>query len=353
MAVLDVEDRVAILLNVLGGDAVEASLTRLPPGQAAEVRKRVLRVQEQPPSPEEIDEVLDEFERSLQLTAPSTKSLLHVFQATDDEVSEGDEADRAADGGANGDDPGATGGPRQPRPAAARRTAQAPFEPSDDPLADLARLSAARVAGALQDETPRTAALVLSCLPADRAAEIIRLMPEPIRSQSFLQLSQVVAPPQPLLLRAVRTTVARAAALEETPDEQAGGDEKMVEMLRAMNRKTRSQLLELLDQEQPEMAERLRTQLFVFADLLRIESRSLQKLLMESETQGLLTALRNADERIVEKIMANVSRRTREALQEEMQYQAPVPDEAIEAARLDLVRQMAQLDQLGQLVLED
>lgn len=141
--------------------------------------------------------------------------------------------------------------------------------------------------------------------------------------------------------------------LAETSAEEANVERKMVEMLRAMNKKTRSQMLETIGQEDPDLVERLRQQLFAFEDVLRVEPRSLQRLLMEIDMETLLAALRNADQRIVDKIMNNVSKRTRETLTEEMQYMAAVPEDRIESARATIARQLAELDEQGQLVMED
>jgi flagellar motor switch protein FliG len=361
MAVLEAEDRVAILLHLMGGEVVEHALAQLPPEQAELVRGRLANVEKSPPPSDEIDDVLDDFERSLRVTAEAAASLLQAFQAPTEEPAQETESaapetpapvesppEPVAESTSEESPP-----PEEPAPESQRDTESSAFEPSDDPIADLQRLAAPQVAGALKDENPRTAALVLSCLPAGQAAEILRLIPDPLRSQAFMRLTQAVGTPSPLLLRVVRTVVERAATLAETSAEEANVERKMVEMLRAMNKKTRSQMLETIGQEDPDLVERLRQQLFAFEDVLRVEPRSLQRLLMEIDMETLLAALRNADQRIVDKIMNNVSKRTRETLTEEMQYMAAVPDDRIESARATIARQLAELDEQGQLVMED
>jgi flagellar motor switch protein FliG len=363
---------------------VQHALTQLPADQADLVRERLACVEKAPPLPDEIDEVLDDFERSLRVTAEAATSLLHAFQEPPDDPSEPieprrTEPPRAADaqhtagvqsvagsppvaGTPPGTDSPPSAGTQSPAesqpsetaaPSAPTVAAPTAFEPSDDPIADLQRLSAFQVAGALQEENPRTAAIVLSCLPAAQAAEVLRLIADPLRSQAFMRLSQVVSTPGALVERVVRTIVDRAAALSESPAQESDVEQKMVEMLRAMSKKNRGQMLELVAQEDPDLAERLRQQMFAFQDIVRVESRSLQRLLMEIDMETLLAALRNADPRIIDKIMTNVSKRTRDTLTEEMQYVRPMPEDQLEAARATVTRKMAELDEQGQLVMED
>jgi flagellar motor switch protein FliG len=332
MAALDEQERVAILLHLLGERAAQSIIGRLTGQYANVIGGRLAELAENPPLSHEIDEVLDDFERSLELAAAPPGSLLRAYRPEDEE--QGDETAGSEV---------ASSETREPTPA---------FEMTDDPLADLRRLTPYQIAGALSQENSQTAALVLSCLPAEAAAETLRLMPDSLRSSTFMRLGQAASTPALLVHRIVKTTVARAATIEENPEDKQQGDQKMVEMLRAMSKKNRSQLLDIISEEEPELAERLLVQLFVFEDILRIESRSLQKLLMEIETETLLTALQEAETRLVDKIMGNLPKRTREALTEEMRYMVPATEEVIEAARASITRQMMELDRAGQLVFE-
>ena len=321
MAVLDEQDRVVVLLYLLGDEANRSIVSRLPEEYAAAIQRRLDDFENDPPGPTEIDEVLSDFEQSLAMASNPPGALLQAYRPAEDD---------------------------DPEDAATGR----PFEPTDDPIDDLCRLTCHQIAGALSEENPQTAALVLSCLPADRAAETLQRMPEPLQTPTFMRMGQSVSTPTPLLLRVVKTTVTRAAAVEEQAEEEPQGDQKMVDMLRSMDKKSRTQLLDLIADEDPDLAEQLRAQMFVFEDILRVEPRSLQKLLMELETDTLLTALQKADSQLIDRIMSNVPKRTREALNEEMQYMVPAPEEQVAEARATVAKQIMELDRAGQLIFE-
>jgi flagellar motor switch protein FliG len=362
-AATDAESRIAILLHVLGDEVAQAALAQLTPERAVELRRRLDEVDPQSLLPEEVEETLQDFERSLRLASPGLQ--LGIFPESTNQ-----DAATATLAVAEAESAKSSRGPTRPpaayQPAAHGETTASvasgiagdaaadgqDFQPTDDPFDDLNRLSGFRIASALKDENPRSVAIVLGCLESDKAAEVLGHLPDALRSQAFMALSRTTVTPSPLLQRIVRTTVTKAAAVQDKSDDQSDTDRRMAEMLRALPRKTRSHILENLDSENPELAARLKNLLYFFEDLLKVEDRSLQKLLMEVDVETLLTSLRGADERILEKVMRNVGKRVRETLTEEMQYMPPVPEEQIEAARLGIVKSMAELDQQGQLAME-
>ncbi len=156
-----------------------------------------------------------------------------------------------------------------------------------------------------------------------------------------------------LLERIVRTTISKGCDLEEdaVADAETESDKRLAAMLRAMARKDRAQMLEALEEKDAETAQRVKQLLYVFDDILCVEDRSLQKLLAEVDSPTLVSALGGADERLVEKIMNNLSKRARESLTEEIELNGNADPDAIEEARKAVCDAMARLDQEGDLVM--
>jgi len=330
------EDRVVILLQALGGDVRDMALAQLAPQRATKVRQRIEEMETAPPSPEEIDSVLEDFERFLRLAADATTNQLRVVsgESADEQPMEDNNASTTAEGSYD------------------EHEVDDAFEPTGNFVADLNRLSPFRIAAALADENPRTIAIVLDSLETGKAAETLRVLPDSLRSHSFVIFSQGPTASPRLVQRIVQTTVAKAIAADGSRVEEDGTDRKMVELLRAMAKKTRSQMMQQIELEDPELGERLKELIYVFEDVLKIEDRSLQKLLAEVDSDTLVTALKDADERLVEKVLGNVTKRVRDTLAEEMEYMGVVPEDRIEQARASVAKVIAQLDQEGQLVME-
>ena len=99
------------------------------------------------------------------------------------------------------------------------------------------------------------------------------------------------------------------------------------------------------------MADRVRGLLYEFEDIRRLAPRSVQKLLGEFDLDTLSAALQGADAVIVEKVKANLSKRARDRLIEEMEL-ASADSDAVEAARKQVAEAMGRLDQAGELKME-
>ena len=311
-----VEERMAILLKSLGDGVANAVLEQVSPDRAATMQTALDRLETAPPPDDEVSDVLEEFNRFIEF-AFANSSDLSLFGGNSE-----DKPDELAE-----------------------------FVSSGDPYEDLVALQDFQIAGALRYETGSTIAIVLGQLPSERVGEIIRQLPDTVREDAFLQLQAAVQLARPLLTKIIKTTVERASRLDQTaasdPDHVA--DEKTVSLLRSMDRKTRTEMLNVLEKAQPEVAERVKGMLFVFADILRLTDKSIQKLLAEVDSSELATTLKNADAEIIERITSNLSKRAKATLLEEVEYLDTVSSEEEAEAQKAICDVLAQLDQAGNL----
>ena len=124
-------------------------------------------------------------------------------------------------------------------------------------------------------------------------------------------------------------------------------------MLRLVEKADRLELLLAIEEQDPEKATRIKQYLYQFEDLLAIADRSMQKLLAEIDSKNLAIALKDATDAIREKIMNNLSKRAREALEEEMAFLTSVSPAQIREAHKVVVEVIQRLDQAGELVMTE
>ena len=309
-------ERFAILLKSLGDDFATAVLQRVSPEMATSMKSTIDGMEIEPPSEETITDVLEEFNRFMEFALANSRDLLESY--SEEELEE---------------------------------PAESQFVSSGDPFHDLEFLQDYQLAGALRNETGSTVAVVLSQLSDTRTASILGLLPENIRQDAFLRLQKSTQIPRPLLQNIVQSIVARASHLDRSaasdPDHVA--DEKTANLLRAMDRSTRTEMLTLIEKENPEEAERIKGMLFVFEDLRKFTDKSIQKLLSEVETSVLATVLKNADDELVDRVMSNLSKRAKASLLEEIEFLESVPAEQEAEAQKMICAIFAQLDEAGDL----
>jgi len=341
MESVESEERVAILLNLLGSEVTEAVLGQLSQQRGAKLRVKLGDLAQQPPSDDEVEEIVDEFERFFRFAVESASVSADLDGHSASALSFAEHKNKAAvtqnKGQKQGDE-----------------DQQPPFVTTGNALTDLSSLEAFQIAGGLQGESPRTIALIVSRLEPTKSASTLQYFSADIRSKVFLQFNGSLDAPNALAQRIAEVALKRALHVKREDVEVVENQvEKLVaDMLRAMNKNDRNEVLESIEQHNPEMAAGVRALLYLFEDIAAIKDRSLQKLLGEIDTATLATALCGADEVITTKIMNNISKRARESMSEEMSLMGDVPESDREKARDEIVAVIQRLDQEGELMMD-
>jgi flagellar motor switch protein FliG len=335
------EDKAALLMLSLGQQALERVLAHLGPDRGSRLRGLLAQVHQSPPAPELVNEAAREFgdwlhSSSKRWQRPHSPEREGHVGPTSDGRPEGVAAMKHA-----GPAEGAGLTTNDPDPAADHVSALRAVEPD-------------RLAWALRGEHPRTVSMVLDCLEPDRAGTVLKRLPPELRREAFLRLGQTTSCAGELIPRIVRAVVQKSQAVPENSVEEGGQTrvKRMADLLRGLDRIDRMEMIAALEQEDGETAIRVKDRLYDFQDLLRIEDRSMQKLLAEIDSKTLTVALKGASQEITEKVMRNLSKRVRETLVSEMDLLSRVPARQIEEAQKAVVEAIQRLDQAGELVME-
>jgi flagellar motor switch protein FliG len=215
----------------------------------------------------------------------------------------------------------------------------------------LAEADSHQAAQALSVEPPGVVALALAHLPARAAARILTRLPEAMRievASRIANLSTVHPDTVAEVDAALRARVGGVLVAEVVP---VAGPGVLAEILSFSGRDAEKAVLAELTKTAAELAEEVRAALFTFDDVAQLDAKALQALLKGVETRQLAVALKNADEQVLSKILANLSERAREGLLEEIDLLTSVRGSEVEAARKAIVQTAKQLEEEGVLVI--
>ena len=245
--------------------------------------------------------------------------------------------------------PTSSGQPDQPVESDIK--APVPIDENEDVVAVLSAMPPKVLATALRRETLRSVALVLRELPTDFTGKVLEQLPADQRQQIFMLLAL-----KPTVHPAVAKKVMQAvAAVCRTIDADSAGEQEdsrfktLIGILQMVEREERMRLMEALMEQDEELAAQIDDSLYDYTDLLRIQDRSVQKLLTQLELKVVAMALKTAPQDIVEKVMKNLSERVRATLTEEMELLSSVTPAKIEQARRDIANVIRQQDKDGTL----
>ncbi len=238
-------------------------------------------------------------------------------------------------------------GPEKAQELLAKLTASLQVRPFDF----MRRTDAQQILSFIQGEHPQTIALILSYLPPDQAAQVISGLPPAMQADVAKRIATMDRI-TPEVLREVERVLERKLSTVLAQDfTMAGGIDALVEIINRVDRGTERNILETLEEQDPELAEEIKKRLFVFEDIIALDDRSLQRILREVEMKDLALALKGASEELKEKFFRNMSKRAAQMLKEDMEYMGPVRVRDVEEAQQRIVNIVRQLEEAGEIVI--
>jgi len=181
-----------------------------------------------------------------------------------------------------------------------------------------------QIAPFISHEHPQTIALILSQLDSDQAAGILSQLPEMTQAE----------------------VAYRIATMENiTPNVLKQIEESLEANLRGSVEKN---VLDRLDAQDPEVAEFVRNQMFVFEDIQKLTDREIQTVLREVEQKDIVIALKAASDEVKDTLLGNMSERIRGFIEEEMDFAGPMRLSEVEEVQLRIVQKIRQLEDQGQ-----
>lgn len=200
------------------------------------------------------------------------------------------------------------------------------------------------IADLVRNEHPQIIAIVMAHLDSDQAAEVLKCLPERVRSDVLLRIATLDGIP-PNALNELNDVMARQfAGAQNLKSSSVGGVKVAANILNFMDSGQDETILGAIGEIDGELGVRIRDLMFVFDNLAEIDDRAMQAVLREVPNERLAVALRGADAKVREKFTTNMSQRAAEILLEDMEARGPVRLAEVEAAQkeiLAMVRKMA------------
>jgi flagellar motor switch protein FliG len=208
-------------------------------------------------------------------------------------------------------------------------------------------LDARAVCELIRLEHPQMIAIVLAYLEPDHAAEVLALLPSGIRSEVVVRIASLDGV-QPVALTELDDIIEKqfsgnGAAKTST----LGGPKAAADIMNALEPSHESAVMEQIKKSDEALAQLIEDLVFTFDDLGSLDDRSMQELLRQVPGDGLLLALKGAEDSLKEKIFKNMSQRAAEMLKDDLESKGPVRVADVEAAQKTILQQARKLAAAG------
>jgi flagellar motor switch protein FliG len=297
--------RAALLVAALDAHAADALLDRLPPEQAGLIRRVLI----------ELDDV-DPHEQ---------RTIIQAFIS-----------------GASADERSAEPAVEFVAPAAAHAPS------SDPPFGFLREADVEDLREMLAGERPQTVAVVVSHLPADRAAEVLAALPATLQADVCRRLASLHET-DPEVLADIEAGLQLRFRKKLVRGDRSAGVGAVREILSEAAPPLRQTLLSALSRQDRRLAERLTQPILGFADLPKLSGDSLRLLFDSIDEEYAAVALAGAEVDFAARLTASLPRARVERLQAAVDSLGPTPLGDIELAQEEMVCVARELETAGRL----
>ena len=203
----------------------------------------------------------------------------------------------------------------------------------------------------IQDEHPQTIALILSYLPAYQSSMIVSSLPLEKQADVAKRIAKMDRTSPDVIKEVERVLERKLSSLVNQDYTIVGGVDAIVEILNTVDRGTEKHIMENLEIEEPELADEIRKKMFVFEDILALDSKTVQRVLRDVDHGDLAIALKGSVEEVQNAIFANLSKRLAAMIKEDMDFMGPIRMKDVEEAQQKIVNIIRKLEDTGEIII--
>ncbi len=208
------------------------------------------------------------------------------------------------------------------------------------------------LANFLKNEYPQTVAVVLSKVKPDHGARVLSMLPEAFAMEVIMRMLRMESVQKDVLddvERVLRNEFMSNLARTSRRD----AHEMIADIFNNLDRASEQRFLTALEERNRDSAEKVRSLMFTFEDLGKLDPGGVQTLLRNIEKDKLPTALKGASEVLRDLFLSNMSERASKMLKEDMAAMGPVRVRDVEEAQLAMVMLAKELAAKGEIMLTD
>ncbi|WP_455798839.1 flagellar motor switch protein FliG [Clostridium butyricum] len=203
----------------------------------------------------------------------------------------------------------------------------------------------------ITEEQPQTIALILCYLQPDKAAQVMAELPEETQSEVAYRIATMNTT-SPMVIKEIESVLeSKLSSVVRTEMTSLGGVETLVGILNSVDRTTEKNITEGLEREDAELADKVKSSMFVFEDVISLDDVSIQRILREVEASDLALALKGCSDEVANCIYRNQSKRAAASLKEDMEFLGPVRITDVEKAQQKIVSIIRRLDDANEIII--
>lgn len=208
------------------------------------------------------------------------------------------------------------------------------------------------LANYLKNEYPQTVAVVMTKIRPDHAARVLAQLPESFAMEVVMRMLRMESV-QKEVLESVEKTLRAEFMTNLARTQRRDAHEMMAEIFNNLDRANEARFVAALEERSRDAAEKIKSLMFTFDDLMRVDGAGIQVLLRSVPKEKLPVALKGANQNIKDLFFKNLSERAGKMLREEIEGLGPVKLKDVDEAQSVIVATAKDLAASGQIQISD
>ncbi len=206
------------------------------------------------------------------------------------------------------------------------------------------------LANYLKNEYPQTVAVVLSKVSPPHAAKVLGVLPENFSMEVIMRMLRMETV-QKDVLNDVEKTLRSEFMSNLARSNRRDPHEVMAEIFNSFDRNTEARFMSSLEERNKDASEKIKSLMFTFDDLARLDGGSVQTLLKVVEKDKLPRALKGASQTIRDLFFGNMSERASKIMKDDIESLGPVRLREVDEAQAYIVNIAKDLAAKGEIVI--
>lgn len=203
----------------------------------------------------------------------------------------------------------------------------------------------------IQNEHPQTIALILSYARADQASAVIAELPKEKRIDVVERIAKMDRTSPEIVKYVEEELEKKFNSIISVDFTEIGGVNYVADVMNNMDRGNEKYIFDELNKKDAKLADEIRMRMFVFEDIVTMDSMSIQRFLREVDSKDLVYAIKGSNKEVADILFGNMSTKMGETIKSELEYTHNVRLRDVEEAQQRIVSVIRRLEEEGELVI--
>ncbi|HEO65382.1 MAG TPA: flagellar motor switch protein FliG [Spirochaetes bacterium] len=221
------------------------------------------------------------------------------------------------------------------------------------PFEFLNEIEADEIVLLLKKEHPQTIALTLSYLEPALASHVLRNLSPAMQAPIAKRIATMNRSSPEAIEEIEKVLKKRLALLSEEQFQRVDGINVVAEILNKLDRESESQILEAIEEENEELADEIKEQMFLFDDIVHLSNREIQQVIELISNHDIALALKGEEEELREKFLSNMTKNRKAEIKDEMKLLGEVRFREVHRTQQTILNLLKVLESQGDVYLKD